>query len=568
MDFSGLPQLLPLLLTILYVRVGGESNGLLAESVLGAPKLIVVEGEVDIVFTKDLAYIPQSSERLLKYAKAINKTDHLKLTLFSETALNTIMQNEVDKATRIQTKVKTFFSLLANKNKRTKRGIRLLSDLWHVISGAPGVEQAERWDKSLDMIRKGLKKQSELNSNNAQERILIHTVLDSHTETLKNLSLATTMMLKEAASGQNDLITTFNIISYMSALENWSDQLETVMFETEIAFVNGMSHHLSPYIANRTLLERKLQMIEAHEKMYKPLFGSTEAGKYYEHPLSKVSLTENAMHTVVTVPLVDFKQDVTIIPLTKDQKDQSKKDIYGFSYIAKSKGGNAYHFLIEQNELNNCLKVATKFVCKRRRAKIFRKGAIGDTVIYGSTNTVFLFKLSDQTEATLECPDQSGVTMMVGTSTAFVIPLNCSLTSVDFEIPRFSNQAQKVEDVRFTEISHPALALLDKRINTVKIEEFLNQTEYEANKKRLEMMSNLTSNYIVENNKLSETVSDLESILTTQTSAMASGFALTLLLTITLCAVMIICLCKYARTINSVANDLGPETKRISCCPC
>ena len=497
----------------------------------------------------------------------MNKTEQLKSALFGEAGLNSIIQNEIDKAKRLQNRINTFFSILARKQSRSKKEIRLLGDLWHFLSGSPTADQADKWDESLDLVKKGLKQQAELNANNAQERMLIHTVLDSHTESIRNLTSTATSMLMEAAKTKDGIKTTFNIVAYISSLENWRSEVETVMYETEIAYVAQRSGYLSPYTANKTLLVSKLRTIEAHEKMYKPLFGSTEAEKYYEHPLARVAMTKKAMHTVVTVPLVDFKQDISIRPISKQEKINSKYDLYSYSFIAKAKGGNGFYYFLEQNELSNCMQLLNKFVCKRRRARIFRQGELGDTVVHGSTDTTFLFKLRKPTVATLECPQQRDQKVTIGVSAAFMIPLRCALNSNDFEIPSFSMQSGREEEVTFSEITHPALILLEKTVLSNSTENSFNETEYKLNKLRVEKMSNLTQAYVADNARLKGTVDQLERTLALQTTGMACGFAISLVLTLVLTITMSICLCKYARTINSVATDLGPETKKISCCP-
>ena len=121
--------------------------------------------------------------------------------------------------------------------------------------------------------------------------------------------------------------------------------------------------------------------------------------------------------------------------------------------------------------------------------------------------------------------------------------------------------------MKFEEITHPALALLDKEKERHEKFQF-NVTEYEMNKKRVEIMSDLTDDFRDENRQLSNTINELKNTLNLQIQGMAGGFALVLVLTLVLAITMVVCLCKHARTINSVAEDLGPETNRISCCPC
>ena len=84
---------------------------------------------------------------------------------------------------------------------------------------------------------------------------------------------------------------------------------------------------------------------------------------------------------------------------------------------------------------------------------------------------------------------------------------------------------------------------------------FLNETEYELNRERVEEMSNLTQQYKQENYKLERTIDKIETRLV---AGMAVGLSVSVVL-LTISIIAICCLCRLGKKVNG--------TKKISCCP-
>ena len=529
---------------------------------VAAPKMYIQEAEVEILFSTDLGGIQHSVNRLVKCAKALNKTDSINEldqdgTLFEKDALAAILKDEVTKAIRTQNRIKTFFSVLSTPA-RNKREIKIIGQMWKLIAGSPDAGDARRWDEAFQQLKKGEKVQTELNSNSAEERRILHTVLDSHTETLHNLTMASLELLQKTAKSENQMESTFFLFSYLSSLENWRDKIESTMYQVEVAYAQGKTGYLSPYVINSTALSTKLLMIETHDRNYRPLFGSTQAHRYFEYPLTSNSLTENALHTRIRVPLLDFNQQVGIFEINRQQKEDSKHDLFSYSYVAKQERGQGYHFLMEQADLDACLNVDDSFVCRKRRARIFGNDRLGDTIIKSLDDTTFLFKLSKEVNATLTCTGETEKVIEVGLSTAYRIPKECELTSRSFEVPKLTSNIEVKQEITFMEIEHPALTLLDKP--KPKETSFTRKdTEYELNKERVREMTNLTRRYTQENIKLADTIDKIESNLVVGVATGTSISVFLLVISITaLC-----CLCKHGKTINDLAG-----TRRIKCCPC
>lgn len=524
---------------------------------VAAPKLYMQEAEVGLVFSTDLGGIRHSVNRLVDNAEAVNKTDTLNVmgkdaTFFHKDGLTGIMNNEVDKAKRTQKRIETFFSILGTSI-RSKREIRIIGQIWKLIAGSPDAGDAERWEENFQKIKKGLKTQTELNANSVKERTILHTVLNSHTETLNNLTKASMELLKRTAKSENRISSTYFLMSYLASLENWRDKIESTMYEVEIAFAQGKTGFLSPYVVNSTELAAKILTIETHERNYRPLFGSTEAYRYFEHPLTSNSLTKNAMHTHIRVPLLDFNQKVELYEITRQQKEDAVHDIFSYSYVAKQSRGQGYHYLLEQGDLDACLKVQDSFVCRRRRARIFGNERLGDSIVRGLDENTFLIKLNNPVKATLSCSGKEDRVVEIGRSAAYVIPNDCELVSRKFEIPKLVSYEKEQKAIVFTEIEHPALTLLDKpKPKPVNI--FLNETEYMLNRKRVEEMANLTQQYEFENNKLQTTIDTFETKLM---GGMAAGISVSVIL-LAISTIAICCLCRLGKKING--------TKKNSCC--
>ena len=204
-----------------------------------------------------------------------------------------------------------------------------------------------------------------------------------------------------------------------------------------------------------------------------------------------------------------------------------------------------------------CLRVGRSFVCQRRKAKIFGNTVIGRTIVHGIDNTIFLFKLSKNVNATLDCPDRNQETHMVETSVAFTIPLQCTFSSEVFEIPATKMHPTLKENVTFEMIpDHPSLKLLDR---PERPDTRINLTEFENSKQRLEKMDKLTKDFADENDELDKTIVSLEEKMR---NSWIGGVSLCAILLI-IAAISACCLCRYARSINQLA---GPT--KIKCCPC
>ena len=525
--------------------------------VVAAPKLFVQESEVGLVFSTDLEGIRHSVNKLVDNAEAINKTDTLNVlekdaTLFHKDGLTGMLNNEVDKATRTKNRIETFFSVLSTPA-RNKREIKLIGQIWKLIAGSPDAGDAKRWEENFHKIKQGLQTQAELNENSAKERNILHSVLNSHTETLHNLTKASMELLKKTAKSEDEISSTFFLLSYLASLENWRDKIESTMYKVEIAYAEGRTGFLSPYVINSTELAAKILTIETHERHFKPLFGSIEAHKYFEYPLTSSYLTKSAMHTHIRVPLLDFNQKVEIFEITRQQKEDAIYDIFSYSYVAKQDRGQGYHYLLEQNDLDACLRVDDSFVCRRRRARIFGNEKLGDSIVRGLDDNTFLIKISEQVNATLSCTGRDERVVEIGLSAAYVIPKDCELRSRKFEIPKVINYEKEQKVSTFTEIEHPALTLLDKP-KSKSLNVFLNETEYELNRARVEEMSNLTQQYRHENDQLQDTIDNFQIKLV---AGMAVGVSVSVIL-LTISIIAICCLCKLGKKVNG--------TKRISCC--
>ena len=125
-----------------------------------------------------------------------------------------------------------------------KRSISFLGDLTKTIAGNPSESDARRWDKSFKEIKNGLKQQTNLNENTIKERKLVHEVLGNHNEQLRNLTRATKLVYTVAKQSQTDNLAAFNLITFINSLETLRENLEGLMFETEIAYVQGRSSFL------------------------------------------------------------------------------------------------------------------------------------------------------------------------------------------------------------------------------------------------------------------------------------------------------------------------------------
>ena len=434
-------------------------SGLVFRSTIGSlhkvekvlDKMGLIEFESDLLQKKD-SHVSLAWE--IYKNSAISK---LKAKLFHVTQiLNNIINTTAD-VTNGSEKDKEIDMSDSNeiRPKLVKRSIEFLGNLISYVTGVPGPKEWRLNQANIGHLKKALLLVNRKERIQEQRITNVDHRLSTVSTKVESLLQTMSITLSEMSTIEHDFKATLIFGTLENGVMQLLEEMQYLVSGIDNILFKGHFQLASSYGIDKEFLRKAIIDIQSKHKTLVPIFSTNEIEKYYETPLTTVTLHGEEIWSTIKIPMVNYNDRFEKIVETGKLHDNfTELESLGVKSVEWFADKQDRNIFVSKSKIAHCIQYRSTAICEGRKAVIRSRFVDTGNVIdnfWGETENTgfFAFLNKDNVTTQIDCAGDKH-TLVLGTRGILYLHDTCTLKSENVRI----NRVNYYEGMRVRKIEH------------------------------------------------------------------------------------------------------------------
>ena len=339
-----------------------------------------------------------------------------------------------------------------------KRSIEFLGNIISYVTGVPSPSEWRLNQANIGHLKKAL---TMLDSNqNIQEKRITnvnHRLYDVSIK-IESILLSMNKVLLETSTIEHDFKATLVFNTLENGVTQMLSELEYLLNCVDNILFKGHFQLASFYGIDKDFLRNAIIDIQSKHKTLVPIFNTHEIGKYYEMPLTTVTLHDDEIWSTIKIPMVNFNDRFELVDeIGKIHENITELEGLGVRNALWFTDVQERNIFVSRDRIAQCLRYRKTAICEGRKAivssRFSNRGNILDN-FWGETEShgYFAFINRENLTVQLDCTSEKH-DLNLGTKGLIYIYETCSLKSERVRLNRvIYHEGMRVKTVKYFHI--------------------------------------------------------------------------------------------------------------------